>query len=318
MAQQRLRRSVLACPGSNPRMMEKAATSNADEVFLDLEDATAPLEKPGARAKVVEALRAHDWGRKVRVVRINQVTSRYAFSDVFEIVRGAGDVLDCIMIPKVQNTGDVAFVDRALTQLEQDLDLEPGRIGVEAQIEDPQGLENAYAIATSSPRVETLIFGPADFSASMQLPSLTVAGGSPDYPGDIFHYVLFRLAVAARAAGIQVIDGPYLAIRDVEGYGVAARKAAALGYDGKWVLHPGQLDACNAAFTPTQEQFDRAVAILEAYRHATEIERRGAVMLGDEMIDEASRKMATQFYARGVAAGLSPTRADSAAAATGG
>ena len=318
MAQQRLRRSVLACPGSNPRMMEKAAASTADEVFLDLEDACAPLEKPGARAKVVDALRTHDWSGKVRVVRINQVSSRFAFLDVLEVVRGAGDVLDCLMIPKVQNTGDVAFVDRALTQLEQDLGLEPGRIGIEAQVEDPQGLENAYAIATSGPRVETLIFGPADFSAAMQLPSLTVAGGSPDYPGDVFHYVLFRLAVAARAAGIQVIDGPYLAIRDVEGYSVAARKAAALGYDGKWVLHPGQLDACNEAFTPTQEQFDRSAAILEAYRHATDVEGKGAVMLGDEMIDEASRKMATQFYARGIAAGLSPRPVEAAAVAAGG
>jgi citrate lyase subunit beta / citryl-CoA lyase len=304
MARQRLRRSVLACPGSSEKMMAKAAASAADEVFLDLEDACAPLEKPAARGRVVNALRAHDWTAKVRVVRINQVTSQYAYHDLLEVVEGAGDALDCVMVPKVQNPGDVAFVDRGLTQLEQELGLEPGAIGIEAQIEDPQGLEYAYAIATASPRVETLIFGPADFSASMQLPSLTVAGGSPDYPGDIFHYVLFRLAVAARAAGIQVIDGPYLAIRDVEGYAVAARKAAALGYDGKWVLHPGQLDACNAAFTPSQEQFERAAAILEAYRQATEVERKGAVMLGDEMIDEASRKMATQFYARGVAAGL--------------
>jgi citrate lyase subunit beta/citryl-CoA lyase len=304
MARQRLRRSVLACPGSSEKMMAKAAASAADEVFLDLEDACAPLEKPAARGRVVTALRTHDWTGKVRVVRINQVTSQYAYHDLLEIVEGAGDVLDCVMVPKVQNPGDVAFVDRGLTQLEQELGLVPGAIGIEAQIEDPQGLENAHAIATASPRVETLIFGPADFSASMQLPSLTVAGGSPDYPGDIFHYVLFRLAVAARAAGIQVIDGPYLAIRDVEGYAIAARKAAALGYDGKWVLHPGQLDACNAAFTPSQEQFERAAAILDAYHQATEVERKGAVMLGDEMIDEASRKMATQFYMRGVAAGL--------------
>ena len=304
MARQRLRRSVLACPGSSEKMMAKAAASAADEVFLDLEDACAPLEKPAARGRVVTALRTHDWTGKVRVVRINQVTSQYAYHDLLEIVEGAGDVLDCVMVPKVQNPGDVAFVDRGLTQLEQELGLEPGAIAIEAQIEDPQGLENAYAIATASPRVETLIFGPADFSASMQLPTLTVAGGSPDYPGDIFHYVLFRLAVAARAAGIQVIDGPYLAIRDVEGYAIAARKAAALGYDGKWVLHPGQLDACNAAFTPSQDQFERAAAILDAYRNATEVEGKGAVMLGDEMIDEASRKMATQFYMRGVAAGL--------------
>jgi citrate lyase subunit beta/citryl-CoA lyase len=307
---QRLRRSVLACPGSNPRMMEKAAASAADEVFLDLEDATAPLEKPGARAKIVAALNTHDWGGKVKVVRINQVTSQYAYRDILEIVEGAGRILDCIMVPKVQNTGDVAFVDRALTQLEQELGLQPGRIGIEAQIEDAQGLVNVDQIAVASPRVETIIFGPADFSASMQLPSLTVAGGSPDYPGDVFHYVLFRLAVAARAAGIQVIDGPYLAIRDVEGYGVAARKAAALGYDGKWCLHPDQIAPCNEAFTPSQQQFDRAVKILAAYKHATEVERRGAVMLGDEMIDEASRKMATQFFLRGKAAGLSATPAE--------
>ena len=288
-------------------MMEKAAASAADEVFLDLEDATAPLEKPGARAKIVDALRSHDWGGKVKVVRINQVTSQYAYRDVLEIVEGAGSIVDCIMVPKVQNTGDVAFVDRALTQLEQELGLPPGRIGIEAQIEDAMGLMNVDQIAFASPRVETIIFGPADFSASMQLPSLTVAGGSPDYPGDIFHYVLFRLAVAARAAGIQVIDGPYLAIRDVEGYRVAASKAAALGYDGKWCLHPDQIAPCNESFTPSQQQFDRAVQILDAYKHATEVERRGAVMLGDEMIDEASRKMATQFFLRGQAAGLTAT-----------
>jgi citrate lyase subunit beta / citryl-CoA lyase len=311
---QRLRRSVLSVPGSNPRMMEKAAGSAADEVFLDLEDACAPLEKPGARAKVVEALTTHDWGDKVKVVRINQVTSRYAYQDLLDVVVGAGRVLDCIMVPKVQNTGDVAFVDRALTQLEQELGLEPQSIGIEAQIEDALGLTNCEQIATASPRVETLIFGPADFSASLQLPSLTVAGGSADYPGDIFHYVLFRLAVAARAAGIQVIDGPYLAIRDIDGYSVVARRAAALGYDGKWVLHPGQIDPCNQAFTPSQEQFDKAVQILEAYQQATEVDRRGAVMLGDEMIDEASRKMAQQFYMRGVAAGLRPRHAVSAVA----
>jgi citrate lyase subunit beta/citryl-CoA lyase len=293
-------------------MMEKAASSAADEVFLDLEDACAPLEKPGARAKIVEALTAHDWGTKTRVVRINQVGSRYAFLDLLEVIRGAGSVLDCIMVPKVQNAGDIAFVDRALTQLEQEFELEPGRIGIEAQVEDAQGLMNSDAIAFSSPRLETLTYGPADFSAAMQLPSLTVANGSPDYPGDAFHYVLFKLAVSARAAGIQVIDGPYLAIRDVEGYTRAARRAATLGYDGKWVLHPGQIDACNAAFTPSQEQFERAAGILDAYRHATEVERRGAVMLGDEMIDEASRKMATQFYLRGRAAGLEPRQAAAA------
>jgi citrate lyase subunit beta / citryl-CoA lyase len=299
-------------------MMEKAAASAADEVFLDLEDATAPLEKPGARAKIVDALRTHDWGGKVKVVRINQVTSQYAYRDVLEIIEGAGSIVDCIMVPKVQNTGDVAFVDRALTQLELELGLEPGRIGIEAQIEDAMGLMNVDQIAFASRRVETIIFGPADFSASMQLPSLTVAGGSPDYPGDVFHYALFRLAVAARAAGIQVIDGPYLAVRDQEGYSVIAKRAAALGYDGKWCLHPDQVAPCNQAFTPTQAQFDRAVKILDAYRHATEVERRGAVMLGDEMIDEASRKMATQFFLRGQAAGLTASEVEQPAGAAAG
>jgi citrate lyase subunit beta/citryl-CoA lyase len=287
-------------------MMEKAASSAADEVFLDLEDACAPLEKPGARAKVVEALHSHDWGRKTRVVRINQVTSQFAFDDLGEVVGEAGDVLDCIMVPKVRNAGDIAFVDRALLQLETTHGLPVGRIGIEAQIEDAEGLMRAEEIAFASERLETLTYGPADFSAAMQFPSLTVANNY-DYPGDIFHYVLFKLAVAARAAGIQVIDGPYLLIRDVEGFRAAASRAAALGYDGKWVLHPGQIDPANEVFTPSQADFDKAARILEAYKHATEVERKGAVMLGDEMIDEASRKMALQFYTRGVAAGLSPS-----------
>jgi citrate lyase subunit beta/citryl-CoA lyase len=294
--------------------MEKAAASDADEVFLDLEDACAPLEKPAARAKVVEALRTHDWGSRVRVVRINQVTSSFAFDDLRTVVGEAGEVLDCIMVPKVRNAGDVAFVDRALLQLEQSNGLEVGRIGIEAQIEDAEGLMRADEIAFASARLETITYGPADFSASLQLPSLTV-GNEYNYPGDIFHYVLFKLAVAARAAGIQVIDGPYLLIRDVEGFRAAASRAAALGYDGKWVLHPGQIGPSNEVFTPSQGDFDKAVQILEAYRHATEVERKGAVMLGDEMIDEASRKMAQQFYLRGLAAGLQPSSAHEEAAA---
>src|SRR6202171_4790223 len=173
--QARLRRSVLAVPGSNLRMMEKAASSAADEVFLDLEDACAPLEKPAARSKVVEALRTHDWHGKTRVVRINQVTSQFAFDDLREVVSGAGEVLDCIMVPKVRNAGDIAFVDRALLQLETTHGLPVGRIGIEAQIEDAEGLMRAEEIAFASERLETLTYGPADFSAAMQFPSLTGA-----------------------------------------------------------------------------------------------------------------------------------------------
>jgi citrate lyase subunit beta/citryl-CoA lyase len=297
-------------------MMEKAASSAADEVFLDLEDACAPLEKPAARSKIVEALRTHDWHGKTRVVRINQVTSQFAFDDLREVVTGAGDVLDCIMVPKVRNAGDVAFVDRALLQLEQALGFPIGRIGIEAQIEDAGGLMRADEIAFASDRLETLTYGPADFSASMQLPTLSVRNNDT-YPGDIFHYVLFKLAVAARAAGIQVIDGPYLAIHDIDGYRASASRAAALGYDGKWVLHPTQIEPANQVFTPAQGDFDKAAQILEAYRRATEVDRKGAVMLGDEMIDEASRKIAMQFYARGVAAGLTPSAASGDASAAG-
>ncbi|MGI8847241.1 MAG: HpcH/HpaI aldolase/citrate lyase family protein [Candidatus Dormibacteria bacterium] len=306
MGKQRLRRTVLACPGSNPRMMEKASQSAADEIFLDLEDACAPLEKPDARRKVVDALQTHDWSTKTVVVRINQVTSRFAFDDLREVVPAAGSIVDCIMVPKVRNAGDVAFVDRALLQLEQSFGLEEGRIGIEAQIEDAQGLLHAEEIACSSDRLETLTYGPADFSAAMQFPSLTV-GNDATYPGDRFHYVLFKIAVAARAAGIQCIDGPYLLIRDIDGFRQAAARAAALGFDGKWVLHPGQIDPGNAAFTPSQADFDKANQILLAYDHATNVERKGAVMLGDEMIDEASRKMAEQFARRGRAAGLTPS-----------
>jgi citrate lyase subunit beta/citryl-CoA lyase len=201
-------------------------------------------------------------------------------------------------------------------QLEQSLGLEAGRIGIEAQIEDAEGLMRADEIAFSSDRLETLTYGPADFSASMQLPSLSVRNDY-NYPGDIFHYVLFRLAVAARAAGIQVVDGPYLAIHDVEGYRASASRAAALGYDGKWVLHPVQIEPANETFTPAQADFDKAARMLEAYRQATEIERKGAVMLGDEMIDEASRKIAAQFYARGLAAGLTPSAAQDEESAAG-
>ena len=302
----RLRRSVLACPGSNQQMMKKAAGSAADEVILDLEDACAPLEKQAARAIVVEALRSHDWGGKVTAVRVNQVTSPFCFDDLREIITGAGSILDCVVVPKVRDAGDIAFVDRALLQLELSLALEAGRIGIEAQVEDATGLMRAEEIAFASPRLESLTYGPADFSASMQLPSLTVGNRYP-YPGDIFHYVLFKLAVAARAAGIQVIDGPYLLIRDLDGFREVASRAAALGYDGKWAVHPGQIEPCNQAFTPSQADFDKAVRIIDAYRQATEVQRRGAVMLGDEMIDEASRKMAEQFVARGRAAGLRPS-----------
>jgi citrate lyase subunit beta / citryl-CoA lyase len=305
----RSRRSCLAVPGSSLKMLEKARGLPADQVFLDLEDAVAPLAKPDARKNVVAALNEGGWEGKTRVVRVNDATTPWAYRDVIEVVEGAGTNLDCVMLPKVQSAEHIAWLDLTLGQLETSLGLPPGRIGIEAQIETARGLVNVDAIAGASPRIETIIFGPADFMASINMRSLTVGALHPDYPGDPYHYVLMRLLVAARTHDLQAIDGPYLQIRDVDGFREVARRSAALGFDGKWVLHPGQIDAANEVYSPAQEDYDRAERILDAYRHATSDAggRVGAVMLGEEMIDEASRKMALVIAAKGRAAGLSPT-----------
>ncbi|MFE3448612.1 HpcH/HpaI aldolase/citrate lyase family protein [Nonomuraea sp. NPDC059194] len=304
----RSRRSCLAVPGSNPRFLEKAQTLPADEVFLDLEDSVAPLAKEEARKNIVTALREGDWGGKVRVVRVNDLTTQWTYRDVIEVVEGAGEFLDCVMLPKVQDPTQVMWLDTLLTQIERTMGFEVGRIGIEAQIENARGLVNADAIAGSSPRLETLVFGPADFMASINMRTLVVGEQPPGYTeGDAYHYILMRLLMAARTHDLQVIDGPYLQIKDVEGYRRVARRAAALGFDGKWVLHPLQVEAANEVFSPAQEDYDHAELILEAYEYYTTVERRGAVMLGDEMIDEASRKMALVVAAKGRAAGLRRT-----------
>ena len=305
----RSRRSCLAVPGSNLRYLEKAQGLPADEVFLDLEDSVAPLAKEEARRNVVAALREGDWSGKVRVVRINDATTHWAYRDVIEVVERAGDRIDCLMLPKVEDVAHVAWLDTLLTQLERGLGLPVGGIGIEAQIESARGLVNVDAIAAASPRLETLVFGPADFMASINMPTLVVGEQPPGYTeGDAYHYVLMRLLMAARAHGLQAIDGPYLQIRDVEGFRRVARRSAALGYDGKWVLHPGQIEAANEVFSPSQEDYDHAELILDAYEYHTTVRRRGAAMLGDEMIDEASRKMALVIAAKGRAAGLRRTK----------
>ncbi|TDE44193.1 CoA ester lyase [Nonomuraea mesophila] len=304
----RSRRSVLAVPGSNPRFLDKAQTLPVDEVFLDLEDSVAPAAKQEARENVVTALREGDWSGKTRVVRVNDLTTQWAYRDVIEVVEGAGEFVDCLMLPKVQDSTDVVWLDTLLTQIEQAMGHEVGRIGIEAQIENARGLVNVDAVAGSSRRLETLVFGPADFMASINMRTLVVGEQPPGYvEGDAYHYILMRLLMAARMHDLQVIDGPYLQIKDVEGFEKVARRAAALGFDGKWVLHPSQVDAANAVFSPTQEDYDHAELILEAYDYYTAVEKRGAVMLGDEMIDEASRKMALVVAAKGRAAGLTRT-----------
>ena len=305
----RPRRSCLAVPGSSPKMLGKAPGLPADDVFLDLEDSVAPGEKEAARGNVITALRDHDWGDKTVVVRINAIDTHWAYRDVIEIVEAAGEHLDCIMIPKVQAPGEVEFVDHLLRMIEDTKGLDH-RIGIEAQIENGPGLTLIDEIAHASDRLETLIFGPGDMAAALGMRSLTVGEILPDYPGDHWHWVLMRILVAARTAGLQAIDGPYAKIHDAEGYREVARRSQLLGFDGKWVLHPSQIEVANEVYAPNQEEFERAEDILAAYRQATEVDARGAVMFGDEMIAEASRKMAEVTSMRGRAAGMRARPAD--------
>src|SRR5262249_22124256 len=229
----------------------------------------APLAKPGARKNVIAALNNGDWGGKVRVVRVNDLTTHWTYADVIEIVEGAGANLDAIMLPKVQDPAHVTWLDLTLTQIEKALGLPVGGIGIEAQIENAAGLVNVDAIAAASPRVETIIFGPADFMASLNMRSLVVGALLPDYPGDPYHYILMRILMAARWHELQAIDGPSLQGRDVDGFRGVARRSAALGYDGKWVLHPGQIEAANEVYSPSQADYDRAELILDAYEYYT-------------------------------------------------
>jgi len=288
-------------------MLSKASGLPADEVFMDLEDSVAPGAKEEARGNIVQALKEDDWAGKTVVVRVNGVYTKWCHRDVIEIVENAGQFIDCLMIPKVEHASDVKFVSTLLDQIEETIGAEK-RLGLEVQIETATGLTNIDAIATASDRAETLIFGPADMSASLGLPTVTAGLPMPGYPGDHWHHVLMTILIAARHAGLQAIDGPYLVIKDLDGFREMSMRARALGYDGKWALHPGQIDVLNEVFTPTQEEFDKAEAIVEAYAHATDVELKGAVMFGTEMIDEASRKMAEQLATRGRAAGLQRER----------
>src|SRR5215211_2677714 len=298
----RSRRSCHAVPGSNERFIAKAVDLQADEVFLDLEDAVAPNEKDSARERVIEALRTHDFGSKTVVVRVNGTDTPHYYKDLIAVVEQAGKHIDAVMLPKVRTPGDVEMTDKLLSQIELACGFEVGRIGIEAQIEDATGLLACEAIATASSRMETLIFGPGDYSAAVGIP-ITTIGAAPDgYPGDHLNYVYTRLVVAARAAGIQAIDGPYGNLKDLDGLRSRARLARALGLDGKWTIHPGQIDVVNEVFSPAREQWERAEAMLAAYGQA-HADGAGAAMFEGEMIDEANRKMAERIAFAGRAAG---------------
>src|SRR6188472_4824924 len=305
----RARRSCHAVPGSNPRFLEKAQGLDSDQVFLDIEDSVAPLAKPDARKNIVEVLNTGDWGNRVRTVRVNDWTTQWTYKDVIEVVEGAGANLDCIMLPKVQTADQVKSLDTLLTQIEKANGLEVGRIGIEAQIETAQGLINVNDIAFASDRIETIIFGPADFMASINMKSLVVGALHPDYAGDPFHYILMQILMAARARGVQAIDGPFLQVRDVDAFKEVAKRSAMLGFDGKWVLHPGQVAAANEIYSPSQEDYDHAELILDAYDWATSEAggKKGSALLGDEMIDETSRKMALVIAGKGRATGMERT-----------
>src|SRR5437667_6957805 len=299
------RRSCLSVPGSSEKMLGKAPNLGADMVFLDLEDAVAPLEKEAARDKVVKAINDLGWGDVVPCVRVHAWDTKWTYRDVIHVVENSSERLDEIMLPKVQSAADVQALDMLLTQIEETTGRK-SQVGIEPQIETARGLINVEEICAASPRMETIVFGPADFAASTEMPVLTGGVQIPEYPGDHFHYTFSKILMAGRANGLQVIDGPFLKIREPDALRDYAMRTRILGYDGKWALHPDQVAIINEVFTPTQAQFDRAFAILEAYEKATtEGDRRGAVMFGDEMIDEASRKMALKFVSRGERAGMS-------------
>jgi citrate lyase subunit beta/citryl-CoA lyase len=301
------RRTCLSVPGGNARMHAKAATLAADHVLLDLEDATAPSEKAAARAVIVESLRTLDFGQRAVAVRVNGPDTAWCYRDVVDVVEAAGDRLDTVILPKVESPADVAFLDRLLSQIELAQGWPVGRIGLEVLIESAAGVQQVDEIAAASARLHALIFGPGDLSASLGLGQLTIGTMTTDvaYGGDVWHYALMRLLVAARVHGLQAIDGPYAAFADLEGLERSARRTAALGFDGKWVIHPSQIDTVNRVFSPDPAVYARAEGILAAYRQATEGEGRGAVRFEGEMIDEATRKMAEDVARRGRWLGLS-------------
>ncbi len=297
------RRSCLSIPGSSEKMLGKGPGIPADMVFLDLEDAVAPKEKESSRAKIAAAIRGNDWGDKVLCVRVNDWSTKWTAFDIIEVVGNAGERLDEIMLPKVESAAQIVATDMLLRQVEISAGLPVGHIGIEAQIETARGLINVEEICAASPRLETIIFGPADFAASMEMPVLTGGVKIDEYPGDHFHYVYNKILMAGRANGLQVIDGPFLHVRDSDALREYSMRSRILGYDGKWALHPDQVTVLNEVFSPTQEQFDKAWSILDAYKEATEGEGKGAVMFGNEMIEVASLKMALKFISRGERAG---------------
>lgn len=290
MSQLRARRSELATPASSEKMCEKAASSGADLVFLDLEDACAPTAKESARATVVSALTDLDWGHTVRAVRVNGLDTLWCHDDIIEILTGAGEHLDVLIVPKARTARDVWWVDVLLTQLEAKLRLRR-RIGLEVLIEESEGLANAVEIARSSERLEAIIFGAGDLSGSQ---GARVDGNFDpvsEYPGDFWHFARFQLVTAARAAGIDAIDAPYPAYQDPDGYRRSAVHASLLGFDGKWAIHPSQIAIANEVFAPGEDEVAAARQSIEDYR-AAEADGTGAIGRDGRLVDAAHMRLA--------------------------
>jgi malyl-CoA/(S)-citramalyl-CoA lyase len=301
----RLNRSELAVPGSNPKLFEKAASSAADVVFLDLEDAVAPDDKPQARKNIVKALNDVDFGDKTISVRINGLDTHYMYRDVVDVLEQGGDRLDLIMIPKVGTAADVYAVDMLVTQVEDAMGRKK-RIGFELIIETALGMANIHEIAAASPRNESLHFGVADYAASTKARTTSIGGPNPMYGvltdaeegserqyhwGDMWHYGIARLVVAARAHGLRPIDGPFGDFSDPDGFRAQANRAAVLGCEGKWAIHPSQIDLANEVNSPSKAEVDKAKRILQAMKQAQK-EGKGAVSLDGRLIDIASIKQA--------------------------
>jgi malyl-CoA/(S)-citramalyl-CoA lyase len=301
----RLNRSELAVPGSSPKLFEKAAKSAADVIFLDLEDAVAPDDKPQARKNIIEAINDVDWGNKTLAVRINGLDTHYMYRDVVDVVENAGERIDLIMIPKVGTASDVYAVDMLVTQIEAAKGRKK-RIGFELIIETALGMANIDEIATASRRNESLHFGVADYAASTKAQTTGIGGPNPSYGvltdkdgdkprdyhwGDMWHYAIARMVVAARAAGLRPVDGPFGDFSDAEGFKAQARRSAVLGCEGKWAIHPSQIVLANEVFSPSEAEIVKAKRILEAMAQAQK-EGRGAVALDGKLIDFASIRQA--------------------------
>ncbi len=297
-----LRRTQLATPASDEKMMGKAAESDADEVFLDLEDSVAPDAKPDARGPLIEAANTHDWSGKVLSYRINGIDTQWWYDDLIEVVSEAGENIDDIIVPKVKGASDIHTVENLLTQVEVNAGLEVGAIGLEPQIEDGEGMHRVHEIAHASDRLSSVIFGPGDYSAAMGTPGLDI-GQFPDYPGHYWHYALSHCNAAAKSAGLPCLDGPYADISDEQGFRESCANARMVGCDGKWAIHPSQIEIGNEIFAPDPEVAERADRIVEAYAEAM-AEGKGAVSVDGQMVDEATNKMAQEIVERAKAADI--------------